>query len=67
MFPIYRIWCKNNREWEKHPTAITPAGNILQYQRGNWHACDPQTHTIVFQPETEKIKSLDEKGYYEFK
>jgi len=56
---IYRVWCRNKGWWENHPVAITPAGNIMQFNNGKWHLCNPETHLLVFAEEKGIITALE--------
>jgi uncharacterized phage protein (TIGR01671 family) len=43
----YRVWCKNNNEWEKDRCFIDQNGNILQHNKGMaLIPCREDTHVV---------------------
>lgn len=48
----YRVWCKNNKEWEKDLCVLTPDGMLFQISSKKWPnsiammPCRPETHIV---------------------
>lgn len=42
----FRVWCKNNKEWEKDECFLTNTGTLLQYRRTGMIPCSLETHEI---------------------
>ncbi len=44
----YKVWCKNNNEWEKGKMMFFCDGSLAQLKNGLIIPCKQETHIIVF-------------------
>ncbi|HAK41818.1 MAG TPA: hypothetical protein DCM59_02635 [Clostridium sp.] len=44
----FRVWCKNNKEWEKDLVFINPKGKLFQYTSKGMIGLRKDTHFINF-------------------
>ncbi len=44
----YKVWCKNNNEWEKGKMMLFCDGSLAQLKNGLIIPCKQETHIIVF-------------------
>lgn len=45
----YRVWCRNNNEWEKDEMFLAEDGSLYHVLRnGRLQRCRPDTHTVQF-------------------
>ncbi len=44
----YKVWCKNNNEWEKDKMMLFCDGSLAQLKNGLIIPCKQETHIIVF-------------------
>ena len=44
----YKVWCKNNNEWEKDKMMFFCDGSLAQLKNGLIIPCKQETHIIVF-------------------
>jgi uncharacterized phage protein (TIGR01671 family) len=58
----YRVWCKDNNEWEKHPVLLDTNGIIWHYQHVQIIPLKPENHIVCFFTE---LKDKNDKEIYE--
>ena len=48
----FKVWCKNNNEWEKDYCLVGQDGKLYQLIHGQLIQCRPDTHSIFVQINT---------------
>lgn len=33
---IFKVWCMDFNQWEKHPVCLMPSGEILHFENERW-------------------------------
>ncbi len=47
-FKVFKVWCKTEKQWEKHECLLTNKGILYQMVGKNLIKCNPDTHLIFF-------------------
>ncbi len=58
----YRVWCKNNNEWERDTCYLAPDGTLYQRKRNGLIPCREDTHVVQFSsglPDKNKFEIYD--------